>query len=559
LAVGLLYAIKFASQRLQGNLRQGTTSMIERFYKTGTYIYFAQSWYEEYLQYRQTVKPDFDTNKTYVEWASDTNTAESRSSRQSDGTASETSADGIRYIESSKGAADALISVGTGIKSQTVAADDFSDDISVAEQGHITQLMEELDLIIEQDKARTHQQVLNEEQVSEERRRESETRMHECSTDERDRAIIERLRMHDRMCIGATDERARVATEDIYVKGRRRGLPLLLEANGGLQEVMTCYDTGTHDNHMSRAKAIEMGYIINPSPDPKAGFELPNGKIIKAVGYVIVAVQFARQVGSEAAEMTCRFNVFERLALPVLIGMTFLQATETITKYTSRMVDLPTTWKRSLRLCAVGNATNQVACTIDGRRVSAAADTGSEIALVSGAYAMKHGLLRNYSCEELELADGSLKYTSGFADVTVRVSNDRILPLGTKFWEIPRTKRVRFHVLKSLRFDLILDEETIDDLGIFVDGLATIMATASSIMPSLSTIIHLRSVEASLAQTSERVGKRTKELCTSLRSKYTSMFSTTTSSQGATTPGRKTPPVYTIVPFSDKLQQLPRV
>jgi hypothetical protein len=527
LAVGLLYAIKFASQRLQGNLRQGTTSMIQRSYKTGTYIYFAQSWYEEYLQYRQTVKPDFDTNKTYVEWASDTNTAESRSSRQLDGTAPKTSADGIRYIESSEGAADALISVGAGIKSQTVAADDFSDEISGAEQGHIAQAMEELDLIIEQDKARTRQQVLDEEQVSEERRRESDARMHER----------------------ATDERARVATEGVHVKGRRRGLPLLLEADGGLQEVMTCYDTGTHDNHMSRAKAIEMGLIISPSPDSEAGFELPNGRIIKAVGYVIVAVQFARQVGSEAAEMTCRFNVFERLALPVLIGMTFLQATETITKYTSRMVDLPTTWKRSLRLCSVGNATNQVACTIDGRRISAAADTGSEIALVSGAYAMKHGLLRDYSCEELELADGSLEYTSGFADVTVRVPNRHINAFDRKFGDTYKTKRVRFHVLKNLQFDVILDEETIDDLGIFEDGLATIMAAASSIMPSLSTIIHLRSVEASLAQTSERVGKRTKELCTSLRSKYTSMFSTATSSQGATTPGRKTPPVYTIVPF----------
>ncbi|KAI4699571.1 hypothetical protein J4E81_004596 [Alternaria sp. BMP 2799] len=168
---------------------------------------------------------------------------------------------------------------------------------------------------------------------------------------------------------------------------------------------------------MSRAKAIELGYTIKPSPSTEAGFQLPNGKIIKAVGQVVVAVQFARQMGSEAASMTCRFNVFERLALPVLIGMTFLQATETITKYTSRMVDLPTTWKRSLRLCAVGNATNQVACTIDGRKAFAAADTGSEIALVSGEYAKKHGLLRDYGCEELELADGSLEYTTGFADI----------------------------------------------------------------------------------------------------------------------------------------------
>ena len=313
-------------------------------------------------------------------------------------------------------------------------------------------------------------------------------------------------------------ERDRVAMEGNHLKGRRRGLPLLLEAHGGQQEIMTCYDTGTHANHMSLAKAIELGYTIEPSPDTEPGFQLPNGKIIKAVGQIVVAVQFARQVSSEAASITCRFNVFERLALPVLIGMTFLQATETITKYTSRMVDLPTTWKRSLRLCAVGNATNQVACIIDGRRGFAAADTGSEIALVSGEYAMKYDLLREYGCEVLELADGSLEYTSGFADLAVHVSKSEAHP------QSPEFKKVRFHVLSNLQFDVILDEETIDDLSIFQDGVAKILAATSSIVPSLSPIIHLQSIEDSLIQASDTLGGKSKALRTSLKSTFGSLL-----------------------------------
>jgi hypothetical protein len=333
------------------------------------------------------------------------------------------------------------------------------------------------------------------------------------------------------------------------------------------QEVMTCYDTGTHENHISYAQAVAMGYTIKPNTNSRVRFQLPNGRTIRPLGYVDVPVQFAKHVGPEAASMVCRFNVFEKLALPVLIGMAFLRATETITKYTSRMVYLPSTWKRSLRLCAIGSATNQVPCIIDGRRVSAASDTGSEIALISGDYARKRGFTISQGCEELELADGSLEYTSGFADLNIGVldPDDWKRKVGSKSkWRLKpglktKSRVIRFHVLEGLKFDVILDEEATDSLNVFKDGLATFLSAASNMIPGICPIIHLRSVEASLAQASESAGKRAKELCTSLRSKYTSMFSTATSSQGATTPGRKTPPVYTIVPFSDKLQQLPRV
>ena len=314
------------------------------------------------------------------------------------------------------------------------------------------------------------------------------------------------------------EERARVAAEDTQVQRRRRGLPLLLEAKGGIQQVMTCYDTGTYDNHMSHAKAVELGYSVTPSLDDGRSFQLPNGSVIKPVGHVDVTVQFARHVGPEPTSMTCRFNVFKNLALPVLIGMTFLQATQTITKYTSRMVDLPMTWKRSLRLCALGSATNQVSCIVDGRRVSAAADTGSEIALISSKYARRRSIHVQHSCEELELADGSLVYTSGFADLMIHALDLNGWGKGTK------TKTVRFHILENLQFDVLLDEGIIDELNIFQDGLATIMSAASGIMPSLAPIVHLRSLEASLAKASDRLSEKAKELYASFFSKLNPIF-----------------------------------
>ena len=390
----------------------------------------------------------------------------------------------------------------------------------------MTPALEELDLIIEQDSARTHQQVLDQQTLYQQRRDQYER--HQQSVLEEQRRDSEA-----RMPKSAAEERARVAADGIHVKGRRRGLPLLLEAHGGSREVMTCFDTGTHDNHMAFAQAIEMGYTINPSPDNESSFQLPNGKIIKAVGHVVVAVQFARHVGPGAASITCHFNVFEKLALPVLIGMTFLRATETLTKYTSRMVDLPAIWKRSLRLCTMGNATNKVACTIDGRAVYATADTGSELTLVSGTYAAKHRLLYEPGCEELELADGSLEYTSGFADVIIRI-------LATNSWE---TKVIRLHIWEALQLDVILDEETVEDLRLFQDDFATIISAASYIVPSLSPIIHLGSVEASFMQAGDKLREKTKLIRTSLKSKICSIFSRPNSSPTAVMSGNQRPPL----------------
>ncbi|KAI4951223.1 hypothetical protein J4E91_003930 [Alternaria rosae] len=269
-----------------------------------------------------------------------------------------------------------------------------------------------------------------------------------------------------------------------------------------------------------------MGYVVESSPGIEVCFQLPNGKIIKSLGYVDIMVQFVRDVGPEMSPMICRFNVFERLALPVLIGMAFLRATETITKYTSRMVDIPGTRKRSLRLCSMGNATNQVSCIIEGRRISAAADTGSEIALISGTYARKRGFVIREGCEELELADGSLEYTSGFAYARISVLDrshweKRSTSISASRWKAKpglRPDWIPLHVLECLQLDVLLDERTSDVLDVFQNGFVKFVSDAPDVVPSISPIIHLGSVEASLARASDKVSKKTKELSSSIRS-----------------------------------------
>jgi hypothetical protein len=286
---------------------------------------------------------------------------------------------------------------------------------------------------------------------------------------------------------------------------RREGLPLLFQLGEKSTEVCTAYDTGTHTNHISLELATDIGYSVDTSSESQAKFQLPNDAIIKAVGRIAAEVQFVRGPKHETDTIVCQFNVFNELTVTVLMGSNFLQEPETITKPTSRLVDLSPGWKRSFRLCAVGNATNQVVCNVNGEDVLANADTGSEIVLVSAAYAAKYGLLQEYSCEELELADGTIVHTSGSSDVKFTVKTSEKSSNYNRRSVKPMYRKVRVHVLKSLHFDMILDEDIVDDFKIFEDGVSTLLSALADGIESLATIVHLGSTEQNIVHTAEKL------------------------------------------------------
>ena len=105
----------------------------------------------------------------------------------------------------------------------------------------------------------------------------------------------------------------------------------------GKQDVMTGYDTGTESNHIALDLAQTLGYEMTTDEDSKARFQLPNGAIVESVGRIAAKVEFARKkVSEDEVTIECFFNVFRTLALPVLMGMSFLRATETLTKHAQR-------------------------------------------------------------------------------------------------------------------------------------------------------------------------------------------------------------------------------
>jgi predicted aspartyl protease len=292
-------------------------------------------------------------------------------------------------------------------------------------------------------------------------------------------------------------------------KSSRKGLPLVFEQGAKKEYIMTGHDTGTEANHMSLELANRLGYEVDTNDTNKSRFQLPNGKIIAAIGRVTARVRFAQGQDAKTTSFTCYFNVFSHLALPALIGMAFLNATETLSKHTSRLSALPSDWKRSLRLFSIGSTTNQVNCFLNGREINATADTGAEIALVSAEYAMRHGLLQEHGCEELELADGSREYTIGFGDVQLdidtRYNRTTNICLWGNHWI---EKAVRFHVLEHLHVDVLLDEGIVERFGIFRRGLSSIESDAAGVMPGLGTIFHLGSVEEAMLSTKDKLKKK---------------------------------------------------
>ncbi|KAH6629702.1 hypothetical protein C7974DRAFT_395038 [Boeremia exigua] len=278
----------------------------------------------------------------------------------------------------------------------------------------------------------------------------------------------------------------------------RKGLPLSFHQGGVRQDIITMYDTGTYENHMTLDAAEKLGYKLDENSSHIGSFELPNGKIIRSLGRVVAQVQFASGDDAGSEVMPCWFNIFEKLAIPVLVGMTFLDFTETLTRFRSRLRDLPSRCSQQyFRLCAVGSQTNSVSCVIDGRQAQAQADTGANISLISGHYAAKNGLLRRYRCEELQLADGSIEHTSGFADVEISVQNPSSLSTTTRI--------VRLHVLKSLCVDVILDEDIVDDLEIFQSGIGTVLSAAPNVTALFAPIIHLRTLEKGILRGTEKI------------------------------------------------------
>ncbi|KAB5572029.1 hypothetical protein GE09DRAFT_1268445 [Coniochaeta sp. 2T2.1] len=267
-------------------------------------------------------------------------------------------------------------------------------------------------------------------------------------------------------------------------------------ASGDKSVIVTaCPDSGSDDNIISHDFAMSAGFKIQVSDSEPRRFSVANGKVVEAVGQVQAHCAF---VTEDKRIPDCIFHVFNTLAVPVIMGMDFLRQTETLTKHTYRLVKELAPAMQSLRVNSVGKPKQSLLCRLNNYVGCARPDTGSDLDLVSRTFANSRGFAIEPAFEQLEFADCSIGYTSGLVRGTFSVGD-----FSDVRGFLPRGEAIdlEFYVLDSLNSDILLGQDTIDELGIFSSHVQSFIPSLPCLGESDVNIIrHIGKLERSVSE-----------------------------------------------------------
>ncbi|KAM6532833.1 hypothetical protein FALCPG4_005882 [Fusarium falciforme] len=255
--------------------------------------------------------------------------------------------------------------------------------------------------------------------------------------------------------------------KDVRSRRRRKrfALPLLVARPSGAPiEVMACPDSGSDENIISLELATSLGLKTqqNSSDEPRQ-FTVANGKTVTAVGQVSTSCRFAAGTPSDITKLECIFHVFNTLAVPLIMGVDFLQRTETLSKHRDRLVEQVVPAMQSLRVNSVGRPKRSLVCRLDTYVGCATVDTGSDMDLVSPAFAKARAYKIEPAYEQLQFADCSVGCTSGVIKTSLTVGN--VNDVGFH----PRGEPIdlELFVLDNLNADILVGQDTVDMLDVF--------------------------------------------------------------------------------------------
>lgn len=235
----------------------------------------------------------------------------------------------------------------------------------------------------------------------------------------------------------------------------KRFLPMFL--NGSRYD--TTPDTGSLENAISADEVRRLGLKITGR---KREFLLGNGSKSKSLGVVRLKCAFAR---GERCVTRQSFNVFDTLVVPVIIGKTFLDISQTMTLHRHRLEAVWMSAKKAFRVMHLNRPRQLVRCYVNGKLVHANPDTGSEVDLLSPSYAHEN-MLKIEGLDEgegwVQFADGRTAKLLGKTHVNLDMYDGRYRP-PTAGIGIPRT----FYLLDGLRTDILLGDETLSDMHVF--------------------------------------------------------------------------------------------
>jgi predicted aspartyl protease len=212
-------------------------------------------------------------------------------------------------------------------------------------------------------------------------------------------------------------------------------------------------DTGADVCFMSPDLASRLKLL--PKAETRKEISLASGKLVKSPGVVEVPWNFTNE--TKAFPLSCW--ILPGCVHDLILGSQFLKATETLKKHSSRIKNRLAAYATKLRLCSLDAKRQRLYGHLNGHLTRALPDTGSDLMLISSAYAREIGLQveRNFeNRREIEFAEGSTAWTEG---VVRNVS-----------WNVGgNTVNCDFHVLEELYADVILSKEYLFGFDVFLE------------------------------------------------------------------------------------------
>ncbi|KAK3390117.1 hypothetical protein B0H63DRAFT_507529 [Podospora didyma] len=212
-------------------------------------------------------------------------------------------------------------------------------------------------------------------------------------------------------------------------------------------------DTGSSFNVISEQLALSLG--LQPEPGTGGWITLPSGRRVHSLGRASGSFKFTGE--DKTYHLSC--IILSNATHPLILGAKFLRHTETFTRNTHRLVRTFSSFNRLCLKLLVGDEQEFMSGFLNGRGCLAVADTGSDIMVVSSAYAKKMHLQvrrgRRYR-HVVQFLDGSKAVTHGF-----------VKGVDWKFRSKDTALRCDFHVIKNLPVDVILSNGLLDQMDVF--------------------------------------------------------------------------------------------
>ena len=179
-------------------------------------------------------------------------------------------------------------------------------------------------------------------------------------------------------------------------------------------------DSGSEENIIDltlvqRLQISNMDWAI----EHQRTFRVGNGKTIKALGRVKLGCAFGMD---PQIQLLCSFYVVQSFVTPLVMGMSFLEDTETLSKYRHRLT--PSSRIPNVQLCSINSPKRRLCCVTEGHSTLANADTGSDVNLISLNYAKANGYSMDSSDQcwiNIQFADGEVSIPIGKVTLLIRL------------------------------------------------------------------------------------------------------------------------------------------